>query len=243
MRAFPFAFVLAVLSAPLAAQQAATRTVGSTPEFVVRTVPLHHLTSAEAVKLLAPYSQTPGGGVYEAPGVRAVTIREVSKIFSDMIAVLGQYDREPGTVTLYFQLIAAESTTVRDPAVVGLDSLLRGVLRFSGYRLLSTAVASASEQQNVTQSLTADGEPLTLSVDVRELRVDGNDASVHLNVDLRHPPTAITSTGRSFASTVVLSTGVTVPIGQTVVLGAATTTSARRALILVVRPQLAAPKR
>lgn len=241
MRALRIATFLAALAAPVAAQQqAAARTIGSNVEFVVRTVPLHHLSSSEAVKLLSPYAQTPGGGVYEAPGVRAVTIREVSKIFADMIAVLAQYDREPGNVTLYFQLIAAESTTVRDPAVVGLDSLLRGVLRFSGYRLLSTAVASASEQQNVTQSLTADGDPLTLSVDVRELRVDGNDASVHLNVDLRRPMAAV---GGVMRSVVVLSTGVTVPIGQTVVLGAATTTSSRRALILVVRPQLAAPKR
>jgi hypothetical protein len=212
------------------------------PEFVVRTVPLHHLSSAEAVKLLSPYSQTPGGGVYEAPGVRAVTIREVSKIFSDMMGVLAQYDRERGSVTLYFQLIAAESSTVRDPAVAGLDSLLRGVLRYSGYRLLSTTVASASDAELVTQSLSADGEPLTLNVTVSDLRVDGNDASVHLAVDLRRPPMAMSNTGKPYSPT-VLSTGVTVPIGQTVVLGAATTTSGRRALILAVRPQLATPKR
>jgi hypothetical protein len=239
MRALRIAMLLAAIAAPVAAQQQSAP-LGSTGEFVVRTVPLHHLTPAEAVKLLSPYRQTSGGGVFEAPGIRAVTIREVPKVFADMMAVLAQYDREPSNVTLYFQLIAAESTTVRDPAVVGLDSLLRGVLRFSGYRLLSTAVASASEGQNVTQSLTANGDPLTLSVDVSEVRIDGNDGSVHLNVDLRHPMAPV---GGVIRSVVVLTTGVTVPIGQTVVLGAATTTSTRQALILAVRPQLAPAKR
>jgi hypothetical protein len=221
-------------------QQAAARPSANV-EFVVKTVPLHRLTSGEAVKLLSPYVQTPGGGVYEvSQNVRAVTIREVAKVYSDMLAVLGQYDREPGSVTLYFQLVAAESTTVRDPAVAGLDSLLRGVLRFSGYRLLSTSVATASGHELISQSLSADGEPLTLSVDVSDLRVDGNEASVHLNVDLRRPATIVTTTGTGHAGT-VLATGVTVPIGQTVVLGAsATTTSSKRALILTVRPQLAA---
>jgi hypothetical protein len=236
---------IAVLIAALASANAVSAQQASTPrpaggtEFVVKTVPLHHLSSAEAVKLLSPYVQTPGGGVFEVSyNVRAVTIREVAKIYNDMMAVLGQYDRERGNVTLYFQLIAAESTTVRDPAVAGLDSLLRGVLKFSGYRLLSTTVAGAGDHEHLSQSLSADGDPLTLSVDVSDLRVDGSDASVHLNVDLRRPAVVVAN-GRALAIS-VLSTGVTVPIGQTVVLGAATTTSSRSALILTVRPQLAA---
>ena len=80
-----------------------------------------------------------------SPNVRAVTIREVPKIFAEMMMVLGQYDRDPATVTLNFQLIAAENSNTRDPGVAGLDSLLRGVLKYTGYRLLTTSVASASE--------------------------------------------------------------------------------------------------
>ena len=49
----------------------------STRDFVVRTIPLHRLSSAEAVKLLTPYIQSPGGGVFEISSqIRAVTIRE-----------------------------------------------------------------------------------------------------------------------------------------------------------------------
>ena len=155
-------------------------------DFVVKTVPLHHLTSNEAVKLLvAVRRQTAGGGVFEvSPNVRAVTIREVPKIFAEMMMVLGQYDRDPATVTLNFQLIAAENSNTRDPGVAGLDSLLRGVLKYTGYRLLTTSVATASEGGIVTQTLSADGETFTLQVFVTDMRVDGNDASVHLSVHL-----------------------------------------------------------
>ncbi len=68
----------------------------------------------------------------------AVTIREVPRIYTDMMGVLEKYDREPASVVLNFQLVAAEQTNTRDPAVAGIDSLLRNVLKFSGYRLLGT---------------------------------------------------------------------------------------------------------
>jgi hypothetical protein len=211
------------------------RTLTARPQFIVKTVALHRLTSKEAVNLLSPYSQTPGGGVYElSPNVRAVTIREVPRIFNEMMTVLAQYDREPATVTLNFQLVSAENTNTRDPAVAPLDSLLRGVLKFTGYRLLGTAVANASENMSISQKLSADGESLTLQAAVTDLRIDGKDASVHIGVDLSRDLIA----GKS-QRVDLLSTGVTVPIGQTVVLGTSTIDAGQRALILTVRPLLA----
>jgi hypothetical protein len=210
-------------------------------DLVVKTVPLHHLSSVEAVKLLSPYAQTPGGGVFEISAkIRAVTIRETPKVFGEMMTVLSQYDRDPSSVTLNFQLIAAENTNTREPGVAALDSLLRGVLKFSGYRLLTTSVATASENGFVSQTLSGDGEPFTLSVDVSDLRIDGNAASVRLNVALQR--NAMPSKGQG-SVVQVLSTGVTVPIGQTVVLGTSTTEVGGRALILTVRPQLTPTKR
>ena len=218
--------------------EAATARQGATREgqLVVKTVPLHHFTSIQAVRLLSPYVQTAGGGVFEvASGVRAVTIREVPKILADMMTVLAEYDREPGTVTLSFQLVAAENTTTRDPAVASLDSLLRGVLKFSGYRLLGTSVATASENGRIAQTLSADGDALTLNVEVSDLRIEGNNASVRLDVDLWRAP----NQAKGQLGGKVLATGVTVPIGQTVVLGTSATEGGQRALILTVRPQLA----
>ena len=161
--------------------------------FLVKTVPLHHLSSAEAMKLLAPYVRTPGGGVFEvSPNIHAVTVRETQTVFNEMMAVLERYDRDPATVVLNFQLIAAENTNTRDPAVASLDTLLRSVLKFSGYRLLTTSVAAATEGQSVSQTLSADGDPLILSVGVSELRTEGSDASVQLYVRLARQ--AITAT-------------------------------------------------
>ena len=230
--------VFAFAPSARAQQQATAKTVNQ-PEFVVKTVPLHHLSSNEAVKLLSPYAQTVGGGVFEvSPNVRAVTIREVQKVYNEMMTVLAQYDREPASVTLTFQLVAADNTTARDPGVAGVDSVLRTVLKYSGYRLLSSAVATASENGLVSQAMQADSEILNLSVGVSDLRIEGNDASVHLNVELRRPA-AIMLQGTALHAGSVLGTGVTVPIGQTIVLGtAASTTGTQRALILTVRPQL-----
>lgn len=232
---------LVTLGVPSAAQQVGEqRPAVIQGDFVVKTVPLHHLTSAEAVKLLSPYVQTLGGGVYEvSTKIRAVTIREVPKVYAEMMTVLSQYDRDPVSVTLNFQLVAAENTNTRDPGVAGLDSLLRGVLKYSGYRLLTTSVATASENSIVSQTLNADGESFTLSVEVSDLRIDGNDASVHLNVALQRNA----APSKQQASVQVLSTGVTVPVGQTVVLGTSATDVGQRALILTVRPQLAPKKR
>jgi hypothetical protein len=211
-------------------------------QFVVKTVPLHHLTSQEAVKLLSPYTQTPGGGVYDvSSNIRAVTIREVPKVYSEMMTVLSQYDREPASVTLNFQLVAAENGPTRDPSVAALDSLLRSVLKFSGYRLLSTSVATASENGRISQTLSAGGEPLTLEVYLTDLRIEGNDASVHLNVSLGKPAIPATAQTAGQVPSQILSTGVTVPIGQTVVLGTSASDGGQRALILTVRPQLAKP--
>jgi hypothetical protein len=107
---------------------------------------------------------------------------------------------------------------------------------------LNTSVATAGENQVMNQVLSADGEPLSLEVFVSDLRVDGNDASVHLNVTLSKP-TAATSANGGRSSVSLLSTGVTVPIGQTVVLGTSAVTNGQpatqRAFILTVRPQLA----
>jgi hypothetical protein len=246
-------FILLVALSPSMAQQVETKPVVH-GDLVVKTVPLHHLTSAEAVKLLSPYSLSPGGGVFEVSAkIRAVTIRETPKIYAEMMAVLGQYDRDPASVTLNFQLIAAENTNTRDPGVAGLDSLLRGVLKYSGYRLLTTSVATASEGGYVTQTLSADGETFTLQVSVSDLRTDGNDASVHLNVALNRNagpvPSSASTTGERPVTVKmqgpfqVLSTGVTVPVGQTVVLGTSATDVGQRALILTVRPQLTQAKR
>jgi hypothetical protein len=238
------ALAVAMAAARAGAQQQAAATAQRNSDIVVKTVTLRHLSSTEAMQLLSPYVQTVGGGVFQVPGVRAVTIREVPKVFAEMEKVLSSYDRSPAIVTLNFQLVAAENSNTRDPAVAGLDSLLRGVLKYSGYRLLRTTVANASENEHVVQSLAAEQDSYTLRVFVSQIQTIGADATVRLNVSLEKDAYVTTPVGKTQVSGKdLLSTGVNVPIGHTVVLGAAAADGGNKALILTVRPQLAEGKR
>jgi hypothetical protein len=248
---------LLLAAAPLAAQTPPRPTTNPSDayrvgEFIVKTVPLRHLTSAEAVKLLSPYVENAGGGVYEVgQSIRAVTIRETMKPYMQMMQVLGQYDRDPATVTLNFQLVAADNSGQRDQAVAGLDSVLRGVLKFSGYRLLTTAVLNVGERATAQQSLSVGGVPYKLFVDVADITSDGANASIRMHVTLARSG-VVEVNGLKSAEPSVLSTGVTIPIGNTVVLGTSVEPGKRsvvdgvvtsgddRALILTVRPQIVA---
>ncbi len=183
--------LLVALSAAAGAQRAAERPVGrdsaavrdtSKSKLVTKTIELHHLTSKEATKLLAPYSRTAGGEVFDAPaGVRAVTIRETQSIINEMLSLLARYDREPATITLYFQLVAGypcDSCAPGDkkldaPLPDGLDSLMRKVLKYRRYRLLASTAASTDENSHVSLAMSADNDPMRLEVQVMDVRVDG----------------------------------------------------------------------
>ncbi len=229
-----------------------------------KTIPLHHLSNNDAVKLLNPYLAGQGSVYQMGSGMRAVTVSATPRGFAAVEKVLAEYDRSPVTLTLNFQLIAADTAKTRDPAVAGLDSLLRGVLKFSGYRLLTAAVATVSEGSEATQTLSTGGDrDFRLSCTVTDVTGDGADAVVHLVVELRRVGVE-SNGGVTMPDPLLFSTGVTIPIGNTVVLGSTvevstttavsgikpgmgeihvTPTTAERALILTVRPTIGETKR
>jgi hypothetical protein len=179
-----------------------------------------------------------------AGGAQQATTRSVARDTARKIypkaTNLRSAEHPAASISLTFQLIAAEDAPTRDPGLAGLDSLLRGVLRFNGYRLLGTAVVSAGEFADVTQTLTAtDQEAIKLSVSVRDVYLAGEASSVRLTVRMVRNYGLPNSTMRGMYDD-LLTTGVTVPIGQTVVLGTAAVTGNVKALILTVKPQLAA---
>ena len=213
---------------------------------VTKTFQLHHLGNGDAVKLLTPYVSGRGWVYQMGGGMHAVTITGSQAALTDAAKILAEYDRSPVTLTLNFQLVAADSTRTRDPAVAGLDSVLRGVLKFSGYHLLTSAIATVSEGSEASQTLNAGGDrDFSLSCDVTDVTGDGPDAMVHLVVTLRRAGND--PHGGGF-NPLLLNTGVTIPIGNTVVLGStvegeASRGLAERALILTVRPTIDATKR
>lgn len=212
----------------------------SSDTIVTMTVPLKHLSAKDAVQLLQPfvtspaYSNSPGGGVFPVPGGTAITIREKVSNYGRMLQLLREYDRSAATVAFTFQLIVADYSGKRDPDIASLDTLLRSVLKYTGYRLVGVGVMRSGESSFARETITADDQKFTLLMSVADIRTSGADASVKLSVSLRRDP-AFIKEGQVLDE--MFNTGVTVPIGQSVVLGSASL-DAKRAIILTVRPQL-----
>jgi hypothetical protein len=193
----------------------------------------------DAIRLLRPYVQNPQGGIFDAgQGIAAVTVREDEQTLGTIAQVLAEYDRSPAILTFRFQLIAADDTAGRDPSIAAVDSVLRDLFKFRGYRLLAEGAANASEHSQIQQTMGAGAEQFTLEAQVNDVRVVDGRGTVSITVNLRHPRGAI-SPANPNPNEMLLSTGVTVPIGQTVVLGSAVSRGSTKALILTVRPDIA----
>ena len=211
------------------------------PDYQVKTIPLHHLSNSDAVLLLTPYV-TGHGGVYPVgSSIRAVTVRGTAGTIAEVERLLAQYDRSPVTVSLSFQLIQADNSSRRDATLAGVDSVLRGVLKFTGYHLLTAAVVNVSEGSMASQTMTADGVDYRLSYELTEIAGANADATIRVRVSLQKVG-LIAIGGARTVDPILLSTGVTIPLGHTVVLGssaeAASPAGENRALILTVRPQV-----
>jgi len=224
-------FVLAMPTMMVQAQDA------SAP-LAVKTFTLRYLQPHDAASLVSPYIQSRGGGVFEAGrDVQAITVRETPEVLARVDSLLRSRDRVPATVVFRFQLIAAEDTAVHDPAIAGLDSTLRGLFRFAGYRLLSEGTATAGGHQDFRLTMGAGDNRFEVDGNVRGLDMSDRTRSVQLRVQLIRETG--TYQGKSLPPEILLETGLTVPQGQTVVLGSAAPRGEGRALILSVRPEIA----
>jgi len=228
------ALVVTALSTPIAIAHAQDTT---TP-LAVRTFSLHYLAPHDAASLVSPYIQTRDGGVFEAGrDIQAITVRETPQVLARIDSLLHERDVAPPTIVFHFQLIAAEDSVVHDPAIARLDSTLRGLFKFAGYRLLSTGAAMAGDHSHFAITMGAGDVRYAVNGDVLALDARGGNGSVQLLVHLdRKSP--LMYEGKPVPSEGLLTTGVTIPVGQTVVLGSAAPRNERRALILSVRPEL-----
>lgn len=247
-RATTLAFLIAAAAANETYAQTRTATKAASeaqqPELIERTFRLVHLNPTDAAALIAPYVHPAlGGSVYEAGSIRAVTVRDTRETLSRIESLLREYDIGAATVVLRFQLIAAESTQTRDPAISAVESQLRSLFRFPGYRLLSEATAVASMHSDFNLLIPAGDERLQLTGTVASVNTGDANPTVFLRVLLARPvPVVEKGTGAVMAGG-LLGTGLTVPLGQTVVMGSTTPGGSIQALILVVRPEIAMPKK
>jgi len=249
--AIGLALALAAPSALPAQQDAAAvlrRAQKAEAPLPVRTFQLKQLSPDQAAKLVSPYVQGANSGVFSAgSGVRAITVRAPERTLALVDSVLNANDRIPATIVLRFRLIAAEDSVVHDPAIADVDSALRGLFRFRGYRLLAEgAVAAGEGSPTFDLTMNAASEPpglgqFQVTGQVGGLVDDRAGRTVDLRVSLAGPRVK-DGVGGAMVTT-QFSTGLTVPIGQTVVLGSAAASGKATTVILAVRAEVAAAKR
>jgi hypothetical protein len=216
-----------VLPATLAAQE---------PQLETRTIQLRNLQAVDAARLVSPYIRAARGGVCEAGNLRAITVVESPQTIARIDSLIRENDRAPAVLVLRFQLIAANDTPGRDPAIASIDSTLRGLFRFKGYHLLGEGTTTAGENETFSMTIAGGEDRFALGGDVVTVRAGAN-GSTRLRVRLSRA-TPGTYEGKPMQSETLLSTGLTVPIGQTIVLGSAAPGGPNQAVILVVRPAL-----
>jgi hypothetical protein len=221
----------------------------------VRTFKLQNLRPEDAAKLLGPYVNAPNGGVFDAGSINAITVRETHAVLGLVDSLLKVHDRPRAVVTMRFQLIAALDSTLRDPSIAGIDAELRKLFRFSGYELIGEGTARTEERSDFTMSLSTKPKLVALGSSNNRERVTesfqirgwvesvegvGESRTVRINV-------ALQDANRGKEAPELLRTGLTMPVGQSVILGSARpvmTFGNRAALILVVQPEIAdSPRR
>jgi hypothetical protein len=219
-------------------------------DLAVRTFKLTNLRPEDAAKLLGPYVNAPNGGVFEAGSINAITVRETHSVLALVDSLLRVHDRPRAVVTLRFQLIAALDSNRRDPAIDGLDAELRKLFRFPGYELIGEGTARTEERSDYTMSLSTKPKPLAnaggtggkelftesfqINGWIEGVEGSGDARTVRINVALK-------DANRGKDAPELLRTGLTMPTGQSVILGSARPMMSfghRAALILVVQPEV-----
>ena len=231
-----FITALLVLALPAAGRSQDPR------DLSVKTFQLRNLRPEDAAKLLGPYVNAPGGGVFEAGSIGAITVRETSTMLVVIDSILRVHDRARAVVSMRFQLIAALDTARRDPAIADIDAELRKLFKFAGYELIGEGTALTEEMTDFTTTLSTQARPLGDQKFSEAFRIRGWVEGVQGAGDARTVRVTIAlQDDMQGKDTDLLRTGLTMPIGQSVILGSARPTmtfGTRVALILVVQPEI-----
>src|SRR5688500_100813 len=192
-----------------------------------RTIELAHMKPEQAQLLVEPYMGD-GARLRATEKPAALTITASSGKLDQLEELLRRYDVASPGVRLRFQIIEADGFTTRDAAIGDVETALREVFRFQGYRLIAEALAAGSSYSRTLHQLVGPGEvSFQLIVEVGKVTATQSGKAADLHVRLE-------GAGRG----TILESSVTVPHGQTVVLGTARPLPNMGALILVVRPEI-----
>ncbi len=193
-----------------------------------RTFTLAHIEPDEALLLVQAYVPEGRGTIRMTRAPSALTITAPEARLQQIEEVLRTHDRPTPDVQLRFQIIEADGFTDTDPAIADVQQALQQVFRFSGYRLGGEAVVRVRAPSALRQQVMIGDEPYLLDGTVNRVLESADGNAADLGVRLSGP------------SGELLSTSVTIPDGQVVVVGSARSQAAGRTLILVVRAQIGA---
>ncbi|KPJ91187.1 MAG: hypothetical protein AMS18_09185 [Gemmatimonas sp. SG8_17] len=202
------------------------------PSLDTRTFELQYLEAEAAAQLIQPYVyfERPNGSGMVGMSGNLLTVRETEDNLDKIARVLQQYDRAAPMVQLHFQIIEANGAAQTDSAIADLESALRRLFRFRGYRLLAQAMLGGLEGSDIQQQAAGGGQTFGIRAHIRDIRGMGDSSTVRIEVgvwDSQEGP--------------LLQTTVTVRTGQTVVLGSSQSGPRNETLILAVRAELVNP--
>src|SRR5690625_5166884 len=165
-----------------------------------RTFRLEHVEPGEMASLIEPYILSERGMLQVGAGTTpALTVRERREILHRIGATIPEFDVPQPTVVLHFAVIEADGFEESDPAIAVVESVLRGLFRFKGYRLDAEAVLGGR---------------------LMEVRGGAENRSVRLRVTLEDTWHTVLSTELEIpiGQTVVLGTGMATVARSTMIL-------------------------
>ncbi len=189
-----------------------------------RTFRFEHLQPGQVHGLLEAYvweeREAGGGSMSLMDG--GVTIRETRDNLDRIEEVLSEFDRPQDDVQLFFQIIEANGSAETDVRIAGVESELRKLFAFEGYRLAAESAVTATDGSSISQGMRTDHSHYEVSADVRRLGDDQLRLSgVHF----------VSADGWA------LTTSVNVGPGQTIVLGSSPKGDSDATLFLTVRAE------
>lgn len=201
----------------------------SAPQLETRTFEVLYLEDWVAEGLVQPYVYEGRSG---APGTATIvegklTVRETPDNLQRIDEVLMEFDRPSPVVRLTFQIIEANGDTVTDPAIADVETALRKLFRFEGYRLVGEVMVHGTRGNEVFQEFDVpDLGPSAIEAMIRDVRTDSEGGSVQLEMRFHA------------GSRTVFGTTVRVRAGQTAVLGRTPSSVGSRNIILAVKSEL-----
>lgn len=202
---------------------------GREPRLETRTFELRHIDGGTAELILSPYvyADRPGAAGRISIARTIITVRETPDNLERIARILAQYDRPQPSIRLTFKIIEADGVAMRDTSIADLESALRSLFRFRGYRLVTEAVLTGVQGAEARQPLSGPTAQYELETRINRIGA-GDSATVDLWVRLERR-----GGGR-------FETEVRLPVGKTAVLGSAQADARQPTAILTVQPQLLA---